>query len=80
MNTKQARELLGSIQEGELFEHGKLFKRMDPDEPIFWKVLEAIDTDEGRRVTFHLYYRDVFLKSIVGLLTESGKVLWGVRA
>jgi len=79
MNTEQAIQLLSKVDDEELFEHGKLFSRMDKDEPICWKVLEAIDTDEGRRVTFHLYYRDVFLKSLVGILTTDDKVQWGVR-
>ncbi len=79
MITKEAKHLLSSVNEEELFEHGVLFSRMDPKSGIFWKVLEAVDTDEGRRVTFHLYYRDVFLKSLVGILTPSGTVQWGVR-
>lgn len=80
MNTEEARKLLATVKEGELFEHGILFGRMDPDEPIVWKVLEAVETPEGRRVTFHLYYRDVFVKSLIGLLTGSGRVQWGARA
>jgi len=39
-----------------------------------------VDTEEGRRVTFHLYYRDVFLKSLIGILTPEGKVQWGHRS
>ncbi len=79
MNAAEAKKLLASVQEEDLFEHGELFSRMDPGEPIFWKVLEAIDTPKGRRVTFHLYYRDVFLKSLVGIITTNGKVQWGAR-
>lgn len=75
MNETQAVQLVASVNEEDLFEHGQVFSKMDP-EPIFWKVLEVAETDAGRRVTFHLYFRDVYLKSLVGLITPDNKVEW----
>lgn len=79
MNLAQSKKLLATVKAEELFSEGQLFSRMDKGEPIFWRVLEATDTDKGRRVTFHLYHRDVFLRVLIGLLTPEGKVKWGVR-
>ncbi|MCK5640962.1 MAG: hypothetical protein KAJ19_09205 [Gammaproteobacteria bacterium] len=79
MNNKQAKKLFKTVKEGDLFSNGKLFGRMDPEQPIFWKVLEVEESDRGLRVTFHLYYRDVFIKSLIGILTNKGQVLWGTR-
>lgn len=79
MNMKQAATLLETVQDENLVELGRMFSRMDPNEPIFWKVLEATDTPDGRRVTFHLYYRDVFLKAVIGYLAPDQRVSWGIK-
>lgn len=79
MNTTQAAKLLADVNEEDLFEHGSLFSTMDPEGKIFWRVLEVHEEDDGtRRVTFHLYYRDVFLRTLIGFLKPDGRVQWGV--
>jgi hypothetical protein len=80
MNKAEAVKLLSTVNEEDLFEHGVMFGNMDAGGAIFWRVLEAINTPEGRRVTFHLYYRDIFLKALIGTVSPEGNVQWGMRA
>ena len=80
MNNEQAVQLLSTVSEEDLFEHGNVFNKMDTEGKVFWRVLEVhLDKDGTRRVTFHLYYRDVFLRALIGYLTPDKKVQWGVQ-
>ncbi len=77
MTLEDQRELLTTINEGEVVEFGHLFKRLNADEPIVWEVLEVSRTEEESKVTFTLYWLGVYWRSVVGTLTnKSGGVSW----
>ena len=56
--------LFKSLREGECFEYGIPFAFAP--EPLMWRCLEVVENKDGsKRLTFHIYYKDVMFASKV---------------
>lgn len=68
-------ETLLALKDGESMEYGELCGGLDSDTPIVWDLLETLDTPEGRRMTFHLYWHEVFFGTLVLLVKADGSIV-----
>jgi len=76
VNLEEQKKILREVKSGDVFETGHMFSHMAPENQITWQVIEAKETEEGRRVTLHLYYQNVFLAPIIGLITKNNSIGW----
>lgn len=79
LTTKAQCELFSKLNEGDVFEYGAPFSF--DDEKLVWRCEEVVtkDTADGPvvRYTFHVYFRDVMLRSLVAVVDpDNQKVLW----
>lgn len=84
MNIKQQIELLGSLQLGDTFDHGYIFKSLEGDK-VTWvvkKVQESKKSKKGetireaRTVVFNLYFLGVWLREVKGTVINNNSVKW----
>lgn len=72
----EQKQLLTQLQDGDVFELGKLFQNMAPDESIVWQVAERVQQEGFTRWTLHLYWMDVFMLAVVARMTNAGVLVW----
>ena len=76
LSLDKQREVLSKLNEGDVFEAGD-FLQLDPDERLVWRCEEIVPQGDMLRFTFHVFYMEVMLKSVIAEVSpEFASIKW----
>lgn len=78
MKTNNLADMFRALEKGNIVEGGRIFKAPLPEEKITWQVIEKVTLIPSNvvRITFRLYYLDVFLSQAVAEISQNEEIQW----